>query len=289
LLIACSSSLSSSNDAASPGSGGGAGTVGECGAWTGAGNCAAGGTGGGSGTTGAGGTGGGSGTTGAGGNGGEVSLPACTATGPTFGVCFVNDAEATTAATTLSTSGTATIEAVGAGAAPAPCSGRHVIGVWDSGQWWFRARAADNHLWTIGVHGLADVPVQVGDTVSLDLDWRESFPVPGVVTPHGQLQLSDAAGTPLLWAGANPDPSTWISFSEGSAACSAGTCLSAQVVQTNVNATVNGSSMQIPPYGAASVGGYRVQVTYFARLCGDYVGPFEAAATRIATSPTSAN
>lgn len=269
LLAACSSSLSSSNPGAAGRGGGGTTGIGGDGGTTG--------------------IGGDSGTTGAGGSAGASPLPACTATGPTFGVCFVSDAETTTASTTLSTSGTATIEAVGAGAAPASCTSRHVIGTGDSSQSWFRARAADNHLWTIGVLGLAATPVQVGDTVSLDLDWRDSFPVPGVVVSDGKLQISDAAGTPLLWAGANPSPSTWISFSEGDAACSADTCLLQERVQTNAIATVNGSSMKIPPYGAASLGGYRVQVTSFAGFCGDYAPPFEAAATRIATSPAPQN
>jgi hypothetical protein len=296
-LIACSGSPNTSNDPAtgSAGSGGGAGTVGsgggagtigsgggagtvgsECAASSGAGNCVTGGTG------------GGSGTTGAGGSGGAAPLPACTATGPTFGVCFTSDAESSTGATTLNTSGAATIEAVGAGASPGLCTGAHVIGMRDSSQWWLRARAADNHRWTIGALGLAAPAVQVGDTVSLDLDWREGFAVPGVVTGSGKLQLSDSAGTPLLWAGADASPSTWISFSEGSAAC-ADSCVLNQRVQRNVIATVNGSSMTLAPYGAASLGGYRVQVTWFAGLCGDYARPFEAAAVRIATSPTPPN
>ena len=103
------------------------------------------------------------------------------------------------------------------------------------------------------------------------------------------LQLSDAAGTPLLWAGSTtgvrplPNPN-WISFMRGDYVCgSLDTFCDRR--ESNVIATVNGSSTTLPPYGAASLGGYSLQVTYFARLCGDYTPAFQAAAAKV--SPTT--
>jgi hypothetical protein len=144
--------------------------------------------------------------------------------------------------------------------------------------WWVRARAADGRVWTIGVLGLggSTPPVRTGDVVTLDLDWRTYDPV-AMRAPDGQLQLSDASGTPLLWAGAGRK-STWISFAPGDDACvPPASCM----VQTNVIATVNGSSTTLPPYGAASLGGYFLQVTTFPRLCGDYISGLEAAAAKV--------
>jgi hypothetical protein len=290
LLAACSGSLNTSNDPGNAGSGGSAGGIrGECGAWSGAGNCATGGSTGPGGTWGFCGTGGfgETGVGGAGGNGGTTPLPACTVFGPAFGVCFANDMEQPTTTTDLrlTTSGAATIESVGAGAAPASCVSAHGIGTTGSGQWWIQARAADNRLWTIGAAGLgaATPPVRVGDTVSLDLNWREYSVVPAAWQTEGKLQVADAAGTPLLWAGANA-AETWISFANGDYACAANNT-PCDTGMRNVIATVNGSSVTLPPYGAASVGDYSVRVTHFSPFCGDYQQPFEAAAARV--SPTT--
>ena len=241
------------------------------------------------GTTGSGGAGGG-GATGIGGSGGPVPLPACTASGPGFGVCFVNDAEARPITTNAHTSGAATIEAVGSGAAPVVCPSERVIGGGPS-NWWFQARAADNRLWTISVLGLAgSTPlVRTGDVVTLDLDWRASVLIQGSDSV-GQLQLSDAVGTPLLWASAKssagPDDPTWISFAGGDYVCGS-VDMNCDRRQANVIATVNGSSMTLPPYGAASLGGYFVQVTESSKLCGDSARPFQAAAAKVlpTTSP----
>jgi len=300
LLAACSASLNTSNDTGSAGAGGATGGFrGECGALSGAGNCARGGTGGGAGTTGDGGTTGdagttggggtgGSGATGVGGSGGTASLPACTVFGPTFSVCFANDMEtpATTTDLRLTTSGAATIEAVGSGAAPPSCVSAHGIGTRGSDPWWIQARAADNRLWTIGAAGLgaATPPVRVGDTVSLDINWHEYSVVQASLEKQGRLQISDGTGTPLLWAGANASAETWISFTPGDYACASSSTFCDPRMK-NVIATVNGTSMTLPPYGAASLGGYFLQVTQFSPFCGDYAAPFEAAAARV--SPTT--
>lgn len=284
LLAACSGSLSTSGPQGTAGSTGNGGTGTECGR-TGAGNCA---VTGGAGTGGSGGTTGIGGVTGIGGTGGSASLPACTANGPMFGVCFVNDAEADFLGGETHTSGAATIEAAGSGAAPVPCNSVRAIGMSDSSQWWFKARAADNRLWTIGVRGLGgSTPlVHQGDVVTLDIAWQVYHPVPGNSEPNGLLQLSDVTGTPLLWAGSTtsggsiPDAPTWISFGGGDYACGSPDTFCDRR-QRNVIATVNASSATLPPYGAASLDGYFVQVTYPAGLCGDYILPFQAGAVRL--------
>jgi len=243
------------------------------------------------GTTGIGGTGGGRGmdTGGTGGSGGSVPLPACPARVVTFGVCFGSNTD-TSSTIEARTSGAATIEAVGSGATPVSNPCWHTIGVGAPSQWWFQARAADNRLWTIGVRGLGGTPiVRQGDAVALDLDWRLFLIVPGASEPNGVLQLSDAAGTPLLWAGSTtgvrplPNPN-WISFMRGDYVCgSVDTFCDRR--ESNVIATVNGTSTTLPPYGAATLGGYSLQVTYFAHLCGDYTQAFHAAAVKV--SPTT--
>jgi len=271
LLVACSGSLNTSNDPGTAGSGGSSGGFrGECGALSGAGNCARGGTGGGG--------------PGGGGTGGSAPLPACTLFGPMFSVCFANDMEqpATTTDLRLTTSGAATIEAIGSGAAPASCVSAHGIGTRGAGPWWIQARAADNRLWTIGAAGLgtATPPVRVGDTVSLDLDWHEYSVVPASWEKQGRLQISDATGTPLLWAGADAAAEPWISFTAGDYVC-ASNDTPCDTGMKNVTAIVNGTSITMPPFCAASVGGYFLQVTRFSRLCGDYHEAFEAAAVRV--------
>jgi len=287
LLVACSSSLSNSNSQGTAGSGNNGGDAGgtgsECGGWTGAGNCA---VAGGAGTGGSGGTTGTGGTTGIGGTGGTASLPACTANGPMFGVCFVNDAETGSLDRDTQTSGAATIAAVGSGDAPASCHSLRGIGMSDPSDWWFQARAADNRLWTIGVRGLGDTPpVREGDVVALDVAWHLTYPVPGITERNGFLQLSDAAGTPVLWAGSStgaaiPNAPTWISFRSGDYVCGSADPLCDRR-QRNVIATVNASSTTLPPYGAGSLDGYFLQVTYLAPLCGDYIPPFYAGAVRL--------
>jgi hypothetical protein len=303
LIAACSGSLNTS-DPGSGGTGGGGdagGTGSECGGFSGAGNCVLSGQAGAGGTTGIGGAdnvgtagiggiGGGGATGGTGGSGGSVPLPACTASGVTFGVCIGNDAEGTSP-TSLDThtSGAATIEAVGV-AAPVSC--RRAIGKGGPSDWWFQARAADNRLWTIGVQGLGgSTPlVRQGDVVTLDADWKTGCAGPANCFSDGRLQLSDAAGTPLLWAGARsilgafPNP-TWISFAAGDYVCGS-VDMYCDRRERNVSATVNGSSMTLPPDGAASIGGYLVEApSHFpASLCGDSGPNFLAAAVKVSPS-----
>ena len=219
-------------------------------------------------------------------------LPACTVFGPTFGVCVVNDMDVLGPESPLpfygvtNTSGPATIEAVGSGAAPAQCQLARWFGLDRPSQWWLQARAADNRLWTIGVLGLGDSTplIRAGDAVTLDFDWDGPGEAAGSRGPHAQLQLSDAAGAPLLWAGANAPASTWISFTAGEDVCAGSTaCASGMATQRNVIATVNGSSMTLPPFGAASLGSYILQVTEFEPRCpgGDFEPNFQAAAARV--------
>ena len=235
------------------------------------------------------------GATGIGGSGGAVTLPACPAHDLTFAVCIANDTEPATSLIETHTSGAATIEAVGSGATPGPCLYERVIGAGGRpSHWWFQARAADNRLWTIGVQGLGgSTPlVSRGDVVTLAVDWKVICAGPANCWNDGLLQLSDAAGTPLLWArsqpmfsAAPPVAPTWISCTAGDYVCGSGDTF-CDMRESNVIATVNGSSMTLPPYGSASVGGYFVQVTSFAAgLCGDSMPVFEAAAAK--ASPTT--
>ena len=134
--------------------------------------------------------------------------------------------------------------------------------------------------------------VSKDDLVTLDLDWKVPCAGPANCWSDGLVQLSDAAGTPLLWARAQPNFSaspvvapTWISFAAGDYVCGSGDTF-CDFKESNVIATVNGSSMTLPPYGSASLGGYLVGVTYFtAGLCGDSMPVFEAAAAKV--SPTT--
>ena len=302
LLAACSGGLNPSNPGTAGTGGAGTAGIGGTGSATAGigGTTGIGGTGGatagiggtGGATAGIGGTGGGRGmdTGGTGGSGGSVPLPACPANAPTFGICIGNDAEGSAPASLdTHTSGAATIEAVGSAVAPVSCRYGRAIGKWGPSDWWFQARSADNRLWTIGVQGLAgSTPlVSTGDVVTLDVDWKGSCIGPANCFSDGRLQLSDATGTPLLWAGrrsilrAFPNDQTWISFAAGDYVCGTGGTF-CDMRQSNVVATVNGSSTTLPPFGAASVGGYFVGVTYFpAGLCGDSAPPFDAAAAKV--------
>jgi hypothetical protein len=271
----------SAGSASGTGNAGGAGAGGECGFASGAGNCIV-----------TGGTGGG-GTTGTGGGGGATPLPTCGVTPPVFRVCFVTLGDAgIPLPRETHMSGPATITVVGTGSTPVTCPREQTIGIGGQGPgWWLQARAADGNLWTIAVEGLGgNTPlVRTGDLVTLTIDWTFSYPVPPEYFANGLLQLSDAAGTPVLWAGTAggtrslPAAPTWISFTAGDYVCSGGAFCDTR--QSNVIASVNGSSTTLPPYGAASVGGYFLQATTFSAQCLDSVPLFHAAAAKI--SPTT--
>jgi hypothetical protein len=199
-----------------------------------------------------------------------------------FGVCFTSDAS--DPGSDMHINGPATIEAVGSGVAPAGCKDGGYFGLRTPNQWWLQARTADNHLWTIGVLGLGgNTPlVRTGDVVTLALDWLGWSGTYMYRDPVGQIQLLDAAGTPVLWAGSDAEPPSWLSFAPGDYACKGGTFFCADKGQKSVIATVNGSTMTLPPFGGASLGGYFVQVTmFYVELCGDVQYYFAAAAAKI--------
>jgi hypothetical protein len=211
----------------------------------------------------------GGGGTGAG-TGGTMSAPTCAADGTvTFGVCFVNSADVLPPPVTdggNSTSGSATIENVGIGRAPASCEDARWYGARGTSEWWFQARAADNRLWTFGVRGLGVPLVRKNDTVTLNHAWS-GYSASSASNPTGRLELSDAAGTPLLWAGATLSQAStgWLQFSAADDVCQRafGSC---QYIRENVTITVNGSVTTVAPFGAACLGGYYIAVGEAATL-----------------------
>jgi hypothetical protein len=271
--------------------GGDAGTSGTCSfPFTGPGcppgNCAAG-----TGNCGApsGGTGGSAGSGASTGTAGTVGttppLPACVGGTPSFGICFMSDADvlplpALSQDQGVSTTGVAAIVGVGTGSAPASCESARAFGVRGTSDWWFQAKAADNHVWTIGVHGLGNAPlVHKDDTVTLNLVWR-GYQISGFGPPYGELQLSDASATPLLWASADKNTTTWLTLTPGAATCAFTN--SCDVSRSDVVASINGSTTTVPSFGAAYLGGYYLavgqSVKTAANQCSDYFGPGLAAA-----------
>lgn len=206
--------------------------------------------------------GGGIGGSGTGGVAGGPTLPACPTGAPTFSVCVVSDADVLPFSATATwhdsvTAAAATVEAVGAGAAPAQCQSARVFGAATSSAWWVRVGAADKGFWTIGVGGLGDTPlVQAGETVTLDLDYYRTNTMPGLPTPGGHVQLSDRAGTPLLWAGSTSAGTTWLSLAPGRALCARANGTGCNITRYEVSATVNGNVATVAPFGAVSLGGY---------------------------------
>lgn len=258
----------------------------------GTGNCGfVGGSGGSAGSAGSGGTGG----SGGGGTGG-MSLPICGGGAPTFGVCFMSDADVLPLPSVpndrgVSTAGAATILEVGTGPAPAECESARSFGRRGTSEWWFQAKAADDHVWTIGVHGLGNTPlVNKADTVTLNLDWRGYTLGVGFGHPWGELQLSDGAATPLLWASADKNTTTWVTLAAGAASCAFNDLC--DISRNDVVATVNGSQATVPSYGATSLGGYYLAVGQSVRTtpmgpsqCQDNFGPaFDAAAAKVPVS-----
>ena len=240
--------------------------------------CSAGGIGGTGGSGGTGETGGTGGTWDAGGTGdtgdtgeadGGSDPPVCAGGAPPFGVCFVNDAdvlplphlEINTPATGTNGPAAATIVNVGTGTAPAQCESARKFGARGTSDWWFQAQTTDR-LWTIGVHGLGNTPlVRKDDSVTLDLAWRGTTDGNAYGWPVGQLQLSDAAATPLLWSaamsGGTPTSGPgWLMLAPGVAVCrTTDPCDSGGY---DVVFTVKGSMATLPPFGAADIGGYHV-------------------------------
>lgn len=286
LLVACSRDLGQGK----AGTGGGSGTGGGPGG--GAGTALAG-------TGGLGAAGGAIGGTGGG------SLPECAAGAPAFTVCAVSSADVLPLAYGSGGGGgssdmsrdsvvaaDATVEAIGTGVAPAPCQTARLFGAAASSDWWLQVRTADTNLWTIGVHGLGNAPaIQIGDRVTLDVQLQRSTAASPYFNPEqkrsvGFVQLADATGTPLVWAGSDSNPGTWLSLSPGRPGCAnSGGCT---VTKYEVTATVNGSVAILQPYGAAHIGGYSLAIgensSYrpaFQTECAFYSPPqFAAAALR---------
>jgi hypothetical protein len=242
------------------------------------------------------GSGGNGGSGGDGGSGGSTSLPICASGAVAFGVCFTSDADVLPLPSVpndrgTSTTGAATIVDVGTGPAPAQCESARAFGARGTSDWWFQAKAADNHVWTIGVRGLGNAPlVQKNDTVTLNLDWRGYTLGVGFGHPWGELQLSDAAATPLLWASSDKDTTTWVSLTAGAASCAFNDVC--DITRNDVVASVNGSQATLPSYGTTSLGGYYLVVGQSVRTtpmgpsqCQDNFGPaFEAAAAKVRVS-----
>jgi len=267
LLVACSRDLVDGRQpgsAGSPGPGqGGGGTGGAAGMSSG--GIGSGGTGGAAGTP-SGGIGGG----GTGGFAGGPMLQECPWGTPTFSVCVVSDADmlpfpATATWRDSVVAAAATVEAVGTGTAPAQCPNARVFGAPTSSDWWVQVRTASGLLWTIGVGGLGSVPlVQVGDAVSLDLDYSRT---PGADPFHGgppvraggYVQLSNTAGTPLLWAGSTTSGVTWLSMAPRQPLCGS-TPDFCPVTRYDVMATVNGSVATVAPFSAVYLAGYYVAI-----------------------------
>jgi hypothetical protein len=213
---------------------------------------------------------GGIGGAGAGGIGGAPVLPVCPSGTATFSVCAVSNADSLPLPEMSRDSvvaAAATVEAVGMGTPPAQCGNARVFGAATNSEWWLQLRTADSVLWTIGLGGLGTAPfVQTGDAVRLDLEYQvrpRSGPTPA--TAFGSVQLSNSAGTPLLWAGSNAYGATWLTLQMGQTLCGqkfgAFGCPSTRY---EVIATVNGSVATIAPFSAVRLGGYTVAVGEYA-------------------------
>jgi hypothetical protein len=292
LLIACSKDRgqgdpgTAGSSGTAGGRGGAAGTASNPGGRSGAGGTAVGGTGeiggagavggtGGTGGTALGGIGGTAAQAGTGGSesGGTGGTPHCPAGAPAFSVCAVSSADvlpltigaagAGGAAQDAVVGASATVEAIGTGAAPAQCQSARLFGSAASSDWWLQVRTADTTLWTIGVHGLGNPPdIQIGDHVALDVRIRRYSPS-DLSDPladrrsksTGYIQLSSATGTPLVWAGSDADMPTWLTLARGQPLCDymPGSC---NLTRYAVLATINGSSMTMQPFGTAHIGDY---------------------------------
>ena len=273
--VACGGDLSGE---ASPGTAGSSGT-GQGGTGGAVGQGGTGGAAGRGGTGGAAGRGGAGDAAGRGGTwGGSLpDLPACPTGTPTFSVCVVRDSDVLPLPISgvggmagmhrdLVKAAVGNVETVGAGTAPARCQDARVFGATASGDWWFQVRTSDNVLWTIGLSGLGDTPlVMTGDKVTLDLDYERTTyygAVPeGPVKALGWVQVSNGAGTPLVWAGVANYGMTWLSLNRGQGLCNLTTAtFGCPATRYEVAATVNGSAATVAPFSAANVGSYYLAV-----------------------------
>jgi hypothetical protein len=151
------------------------------------------------------------------------------------------------------------------GSAPGSCESARWFGASATSDWWFQTRDDDNHVWTIGVHGLGTTPpVRKGDTVVLNLFWK-GWDDTACCRQSGQLELTDLSGTSLLWATATyPSSSTGrFTIAPGAALCSIPGTHPCDLNQMSVAVTVNGVARTLMPFSTADVAGYRVSVGQF--------------------------
>src|SRR5262249_28259690 len=155
--------------------------------------------------------------------------------------------------------------AVGPGTAPAQCQNARVFGAATSSDSWVQVRTADKVLWTIGLGSLGNAAmVKTGDVVTFDLDYQRTNnfgPVSGgPPKASGHVQLSNAVGTALLWAGTTSSGSTWLSLTMGQPICDLPSKFDCVSTRFDVVATVNGSVATFAPFSADYLGGYYLAV-----------------------------
>jgi hypothetical protein len=148
-----------------------------------------------------------------------------------------------------------TVEAIGTGAAPAQCRSGVVFGAAANSDRWLQVRTPDQVLWTIGLGGLGNAPmVATGDHLTFDLEFYGAS-----VGGGGYVQLSDAAGTPLVWAGSTTFGLTWLSLTRGGPVCGIANG-SGCSFRYDVAVTLNGTVATAAPFSAMSIGGYDLAV-----------------------------
>lgn len=236
-----------------------------------------------------------------GGTGGSSTPGLCLDGVTPFGVCFVNDADKLPLPPLaqdpgVEMMGAATVQGVGLGPAPASCESARVIGTRGTSDWWFQAKAADGHLWTIGLRGLGNVPlVKKDDQVALSLIYSGTLFHLSYGPPEGELQLTDPAGRPLLWAGTtnNGFMTTWMWLGRGDVVCSFPPD-SCDVTRFDIAGAIDGQPVRVPAFGTAYSGAYFVAVGQAVRpvvdetRCPNYGGrSFDAAIIRVPTLATS--
>lgn len=226
-------------------------------------------------------------------HGGWEAVPACESGEPTFSVCFVKDTDVLPVPTgsgdpLFTASGTATVEAVGTGSAPAQCESARVFGARRTSDWWLQIRLGGN-LWTIGVQGLGGSPgLQVGDNVDFAVRYMGFTASFGFGPPQGQMSLADAAGAPILLAIAGYSDATWFTATSNGRPVCAFPADSCDRGRTEMTVTVNGASDTLPPFGAADVGGFHAAIgdttvgVSAPDSCADHFGPaFYAGASKL--------
>ena len=220
-----------------------------------------------------------------------AAVPACESGEPTFSVCFVKDTDVLPVPTgsgepLFTASGTATVEAVGVGSAPAQCESARVFGARRTSDWWLQIRLGGN-LWTIGVQGLGGSPgLQVGDDVAFAVRYMGFTASFGFGPPQGQMSLVDAAGAPILLAIAGYSDATWFTVKSNGRPVCAFPADSCDLGRTEMTVTVNGASATLPPFGAADVGGFHAAIgdttVEAPGRCADNFGPgFYAGASKL--------